>query len=117
MKIIEHFKKLEPNETRVIEAADCGGDKVPLIKIDCNDHGLYSATPKDDTKWYFGGVITRAEVAAQCERWGLSKYEWEIYKTREELKEEVKSLQAQIEKLKRELAETPCADKKINWRI
>lgn len=99
MKIIELFKALHPEQTLKIETTD---SKKQLV-IDCNDCGRYGVRDVEESKYGFVGVMTLAELEARCESLGYNADDWEICKTREELKLEIQMLEERLKALCAEL--------------
>lgn len=110
MKIIELFKKLKQGEVRRIEVV--GGEVSLKLDIGRDDKCLdnkdrYFARILGEGQFTFVGVITLAEIEAQCEVQGWNGYDWDFYQTRAELRAEVKSLRARL--AERESTQNPAA--------
>lgn len=94
MKIIELFKKLKQGEMRRIEVV--GGEVSLELDIGRDNKDRYFARILEEEQFTFVGVITLAEIEAQCEVQGWNGYDWDFYQARAELRAEVKRLRARL---------------------
>lgn len=116
MKIIELFKKLKQGEKRRIEVV--GGEVSLELDIGRDNKDRYFARILEEGQFTFVGVITLAEVDAQCEVQGWNDYDWEIYQTRAELRAEVKRLLVRLAEREAHKIPPPVIDvENTKWKL